>query len=204
MAQRRRAERRLQRTVARYTGCLDNLSSARRRVLELRAGVGSADPASRRGVARRLDISVTRVRRLERGGLRRVRLLARTDGCGGALTSAGPDETASGAPVLSAASLSAGNDGSGSGGGGTSGAGGSPDGNDPGSGSESGAGESGEVLGESATNPPPAFGGPPRDIATGTSIWVGIALIVLAALAGFATPSIRDRLRGSGSTSGAH
>jgi hypothetical protein len=60
------------------------------------------------------------------------------------------------------------------------------------------------VRGESAINPPPAFGGSPRAIATGTSIWVAIALIVLAALAGFATPSIRDRMRGTGSTSGAH
>jgi hypothetical protein len=60
-------------------------------------------------------------------------------------------------------------------------------------------GPSGDVRGESTTKPPPGFGG--RGDAAGTSIWVGLALMLLAGLAGFATPALRDRLRGPGRTS---
>jgi hypothetical protein len=53
--------------------CLDELSRPQRRVLELRAGVGAAAPRSRRAVAKRLRITVRRVTRLERTGLRALR-----------------------------------------------------------------------------------------------------------------------------------
>jgi hypothetical protein len=55
--------------------CLDALPRAERRVLVLRAGVGAAAPRSRGTVARRLDVTVRRVRYLERSGLRRLRTL---------------------------------------------------------------------------------------------------------------------------------
>ena len=72
----------LRETVASAGRCLDDLSAAQRRVLTLRAGVGAGPPRSRGGVARRLDISVRRVARLEGTGLSRLRALARSGGCG--------------------------------------------------------------------------------------------------------------------------
>ncbi len=62
-------------------GCLDSLSSSQRRVLKLRAGVGAQPARSRTSVARRLDVSVRRVARLENAGLRRLRALAQGGGC---------------------------------------------------------------------------------------------------------------------------
>ncbi len=63
------------------SGCLDDLSSAQRRVLSLRAGLGAGPPRSRTGVARRLSISVQRVAHLENTGLQRLRTLAHGGGC---------------------------------------------------------------------------------------------------------------------------
>ena len=77
-----RRERRLRRTVTRLRACLDGLPTLERRVLVLRAGLGPRHPRPRARVARVLDVSTTRVRRLERRGLRRLRGLAR-GGCGG-------------------------------------------------------------------------------------------------------------------------
>jgi hypothetical protein len=74
-------ERRLRETVARATGCLDDLSQGQRRVLRLRAGVGEQPARSRTGVAERLNISVKRVARLETTGLRRLRTLAGRGAC---------------------------------------------------------------------------------------------------------------------------
>ena len=74
-------ERRLRQTVARATGCLDDLSPGQRRVLRLRAGVGEQPARSRTGVAKRLDISVKRVARLETTGLRRLRTLHGRGAC---------------------------------------------------------------------------------------------------------------------------
>ena len=74
-------ERRLRETVARATGCLDDLSQGQRRVLRLRAGVGEGPARSRTNVAKRLDISVRRVARLETTGLRRLRTLANRGAC---------------------------------------------------------------------------------------------------------------------------
>ena len=62
--------------MARASRCLDDLSAGQRRVLTLRA-----DSRSRRSVARRLDITVRRVTRLERTGLARLRVLTRRGAC---------------------------------------------------------------------------------------------------------------------------
>ena len=190
--ERRRTERRLRRSVARLSGCLDELTGIQRRVLELRAGVGAASPRTRQGVARVLDVRVQRVRRIERSGLRRARGLSRADACGGVAASGG-------APVLPTGSLA----GTAGGGGDTPGdeslGGGTPGGgnND----SQTPNGGSGDVRGETATQPPPPALGGPRASPEGTSLWVAVGLMLLAALAGFATPALRDRLPGGGSAS---
>ncbi len=170
--------------VARLSGCLDELSGVQQRVLELRAGVGSASPRTRQGVARVLDIRVQRVRRIERSGLRRARALDRADACGGVALGGA-------APVLRTGSLA-----------GTSGGGDAPGDESLGGGTPAGGGDdstpnggSGDVRGETATPPPPALGGP-RESPEGTSLWVAVGLMLLAALAGFATPALRDRLPG--------
>jgi hypothetical protein len=80
-------ERRLRRTVRRLASCLDELPSRQRRVLVLRAGVGPRDPISRRRVARRLDLPVRRVARIERRGMRRLLSLGR---CGAAPNTSEP------------------------------------------------------------------------------------------------------------------
>jgi hypothetical protein len=58
------------------------LSSAERRVLILRAGVGSRAALSRPQVARRLGLGVAQTRRIERRGLRRLDALAGAGRCG--------------------------------------------------------------------------------------------------------------------------
>jgi Sigma-70, region 4 len=169
--------------VQRLSGCLDELSSRQQRVLELRAGMGSASPRTRSGVARVLDIRVDRVRRIERRGLRRARALDRAGACGAAVAGGG-------AQIISTSSLA----GTSGGGGGESLGGGTP--RDGDGGSPPPDSESGDVRGESAGQlPPPRLDGP-RDQAEGTSIWVAVGLMLLAALAGFATPALRDRMRG--------
>jgi hypothetical protein len=67
--------------VVRASGCLDDLSAPQRKVLSARAGVGAGAPRSRTAVARRFDITVKRVVRLERTGLKRLRSLAKGGGC---------------------------------------------------------------------------------------------------------------------------
>jgi hypothetical protein len=182
----RRAERRLRRSVERLDGCLDELPSTQRRVLELRAGVGKAAPHTRGAVARALDLRVLRVLRIERRGLRRARALDRSGACASAAAGGGT-------PVISTSSLA-----------GTSGGG--DDGAAPGKESLGGGtpresapadGGAGDVRGETAAQPPPPLGGGPREQAEGTSLWVAVALMLLAGVAGFATPALRDRLRGA-------
>jgi hypothetical protein len=63
--------------VANRRACLEDLSSLERRVLVLRAGVGPSPPLSRASVARRLRVTVRRVARVERAGLRRLLGLCR-------------------------------------------------------------------------------------------------------------------------------
>ena len=198
--QRRRAERRLQRAVARLGGCLDELAHTQQRVLELRAGVGAGPPRTRRGVARVMDIRVKQVWRLERRGLRNARAVARSDSCGSAAAGGGTIALPSGA---------SGPDGTGPGGGGdtpeASAGPAAPDGagNLPNGAETRFAGVTG---GESPELAPPAFGNADARLesATGTSLWVAVGLMLLAALAGFATPSLRDRLREGPPASAGH
>jgi hypothetical protein len=58
--------------------------------------------------------------------------------------------------------------------------------------------ESGEVKGASSELVPPGFGAGIVKSAAETSLWVAAALMLLAALAGYATPALRDRLRDLG------
>jgi Sigma-70, region 4 len=69
----------LARVVAELRGCLGQLAPKQRRVLALRAGVGSRPALSRRQVARRLGLGVAQTRRIEQRGLRRLGAL---DGAG--------------------------------------------------------------------------------------------------------------------------
>jgi hypothetical protein len=179
--------------VQRLSGCLDELSDTQRRVLELRAGVGEASPRTRRGVARALDLRVQRVKRIERRGLHRARALDRADACGGVSASAGGTLIATG----SLAGTTGG--GGGTAPGGESLGGGTPS-NDDGGSAPADKG-SGDVRGESQSQLPPPLGNGPREQAGGTSLWVAVGLMLLAALAGFATPALRDRLRSGGTAS---
>ena len=79
-----RRERRLRATVRRLQDCFGALSALERRVLVLRAGVGAGPPRTRFRVARRLDLSMRRVTRLERRGVRTLRRLAGAGRCGAA------------------------------------------------------------------------------------------------------------------------
>jgi hypothetical protein len=81
--------------VADTARCLDDLSAGQRRVLSLRAGLGAGPPRSRTGVARRLRISERRVVRLERTGLRRLRVLDRAGACAPPVQAGLAAETAS-------------------------------------------------------------------------------------------------------------
>jgi hypothetical protein len=80
---RRRAAReaRLRKSARRLRGCLGALPRFVRRVVVMRAGIGGA-PRTRRQVARRLDVSVGRVRHAERSGLGRLRRADSELGCG--------------------------------------------------------------------------------------------------------------------------
>jgi hypothetical protein len=185
-AQRHRAERRLRRMVTRLSFCLDNLTTVQRRVLVLRTGLGSARPHSRRGVARLLDLRVRRVARIERRGVRDARRLSRAGACGG------------GGGATTTPTALAGGGGSESSGGGLVPVPDKDQGNVAGesSGHDSTTG-SGDVRGESETRlPPPLIGGDGRD-AGGVSLAIGIALVLLALIAGFATPHMRARVRSS-------
>ena len=92
----------LRTTVKTASRCLDDLSTPQRRVLKLRAGLG-ASPRSRRGVARRLDITVRRVTRLERTGLSRLRTLTGQGACGAPVQTVAAANFAPAAPNSDAA-----------------------------------------------------------------------------------------------------
>jgi len=79
---RARRERRLRTTVRRLQGCFGALSDLERRVLVLRAGIGSGPPRTRSQVARRLDVSTRRVTGLERRGVRTLRGASGAGRCG--------------------------------------------------------------------------------------------------------------------------
>jgi hypothetical protein len=92
-----RRERRLRTTIRRLQDCLGGLSRLERRVLVLRAGIGAGPARSRARVARRLDVSVRRVARTERRGLRTLHGLARAGRCGAAEAAGG--QAAAGVPT---------------------------------------------------------------------------------------------------------
>ena len=66
--------------------CLSGLPETSRKVLSLRAGLGTARSRSRRDVAGMTGFSLRRVGRVEAGALRRLKRLARTTGCAAAVT----------------------------------------------------------------------------------------------------------------------
>jgi hypothetical protein len=94
--QARRRERRLRRTVRRLRACLGGLPALERKVLVLRSGLGPRHARSRAQVARTLDLSPRRVRRVERRALRRLR-----EGCA-RRPAAVPSEPAALAPAAPA------------------------------------------------------------------------------------------------------
>jgi hypothetical protein len=175
-----RRDSRLRRLVLDLPACVQRLNTLQRRVLVLRAGVGAGAPRSRRSVARRLDLSVRRVTRVERSGMRRLRALRRSDSC--ASMPASPAELTS-ATLPAGTVVTAGlarRSGGGSGGSGSSGSGASDSGASGGGGSggsaDSGGGRQG-IGGDFATSPP-IDGGSPGDVAA----WIPIVLAALAAL----------------------
>jgi Sigma-70, region 4 len=177
--------------VRRLSGCLGSLPTTERRVLVLRSGVGAGPPRTRRHVARALDLRVQRVRRIERTGVQHVRTLARTGGCGGAAAPVTSTQLVSSSADADVGTSDAGSPTGGTGGGDTSGRAetGDGDGATRGSGDD---GDGGDVLGESATGVPRIV--PPAS-GSADDLTLLIVLVVLAAGAGFATPSVRDRLR---------
>jgi len=76
-------------TVRRLEGCLRYLPVNLRRVLELTAGVNAAIALSPEAVAAQLHLPVSRISRLERLALKRLRLTARTHTCGAATAGMG-------------------------------------------------------------------------------------------------------------------
>jgi hypothetical protein len=181
----RRADRRVRRLVARFGGCLQQLTVRQRRVLRLRAGLGPREPATRAAVARRLDLPVERVRRAERRGLRALRSNAR-EGCGAASDGAGADPALTGAvdgaaaasAVLASGSGGRGGSGDPASGGGRNSGGGSSDGSSGGDG-----GSSGGVKGIGATSPPPG--------APATDVTLPLIVLLVAGLAAFGFRALR-------------
>ena len=103
-AKARRRNRALRRSVLRFQGCLWQVPRSERRVLTLRAGVGSSRAYSRTEVARITHLRRARVVTLERRGLRRLHNLGRTGTCQDAQTAsaAAPVATAATPPTGSA------------------------------------------------------------------------------------------------------
>jgi hypothetical protein len=167
-------DRRLRRLVLALPACVQRLSSLQRRVLVQRAGVGAGAPRSRRSVARRLDLSVRRVTRVEHAGLRRLRTLERSDSCGSTVVAPSALTRGTfGAGTVATAGLArrGGGGGDGSDGGKSGGGGGSGGGSD-----DNGGGQQG-IGGDFATSHP-ADGGSPGSAAA----WLPILLAALAAL----------------------
>ena len=172
-----RRERVLRATVERLQGCLGGVSAAERKVLVLRSGLGAAPARTRHSVARTLDVGVRRVGRIERRGLRHVRALARTGGCGGATAPATASGTATAGDVQLASDTGAVRTGQAS--------------SKPTSGVAQP--EGGDVRGAAGTKsplPPAAIGS-----VSPTDVSFAIILVLLAAIAGFAAPHVQDRLK---------
>jgi hypothetical protein len=184
----------VRRIVARYGACLSGLPTRQRRVLRMRAGVGPREPASRAAVARRLDISVARVRLAERRGLRSLRRAAQ-EGCGASVPGGAPvpgdgataDPIAGGATTVLASGTGGAQGIAGDGGGGAQGDGAGGGGGASGSGGPNGAdgrGSSG-VRGITATNPPAA--------GAADDLTVPLIVVTLVALGGLAAWGLRRR-----------
>ena len=135
-----------------------------------------------------LNVRAQRVVKLERRGVRAARALARAGACGS--NRGGGDVTYSAAGTLITPR---------SGGGDAGGAAGSETASAPPERAKSPdtAPDSGDVRGESEAQLPPPLGGGDRAEPGGVSLVIGIALILLALLAGFATPHLRGRLPSS-------
>lgn len=71
----------LKATVARFQGCLADLPSTQRQLLELRTGLGPLDPLAPKAAAARLHIAPSRVTQIERRALRELRSAGSTGGC---------------------------------------------------------------------------------------------------------------------------
>ena len=154
----RRADRQVRQAIRRYGTCLHVLTTRQRRVLRLRAGVGRAEPATRVEVARRLDLSVRRVRRVERRGLR---VLERAGRRGCAEAAPGPVEEEAFAIGGAVGVVLTGGAASGPPGAPGSSADGRDDAANGGKGKPAGgtgSGESGGVKGIAATSSPPSPG----------------------------------------------
>jgi hypothetical protein len=93
----RTRERELRQAVVRLQGCLARVPRAERRVLVLRAGIGTARMRTRAEVARITGLRRARVARLERRGLRDLRALGRAGAC--AISSGGSETAFAGVPV---------------------------------------------------------------------------------------------------------
>jgi hypothetical protein len=91
------SSRRLRRLLRPFAACLPSLRDAERSVLVRRAGLQGLEPQTRSEVARSLDASPTRIARLERRGLRRLRRSVRSGSCQAGTPPAGA--TATGSPV---------------------------------------------------------------------------------------------------------
>jgi hypothetical protein len=93
------SRRTLRSEVRRFRGCLGRLPALERRVLILRTGVDGLLALSRGQVARRLGVSVGRVVRLERSGVRHLRKLGRGGCRGSASAGTGTFAVATGAAI---------------------------------------------------------------------------------------------------------
>jgi hypothetical protein len=80
-ARERQVRRRLRRIVERHSECHFVLTGRERRVLRLHLGLGEHEPRSRLAVARRLETSSRRVRRLERRAIQKLRRADRSGIC---------------------------------------------------------------------------------------------------------------------------
>jgi hypothetical protein len=173
----RRADRRVRTVVQRFSGCLDRLRDRTRTVLSLRAGLGAPPALDRRQVAARVDLSVRRVTRLERRGVRQLRALGSAGGCGEARAGDATGVIAGASPV------------------GSNGAGGSPTGSadagaeggaDDGRSSATRAAGSSDVQGayeDSSLDPPATFVRELQDASvTEIAQWLALAGIALFAV----------------------
>jgi hypothetical protein len=105
----RQVRRRLRRALVRHSDCRYLLTSREQRILRLHLGLGDREARSRQAVARRLDTSTRRIRRVERRAVVKLRRAGRSGICdspGLTTVSAGlggSDEAAEFAAALGAA-----------------------------------------------------------------------------------------------------